>query len=194
MDLVRATRPGVRLFFLGVKHPNPDVPQMRVAVAARDLSDSLGLTGTHVFFNEDWVPYEERADFLMESDIRVSTHLPHVETAFSFRTRILDYLWGRAADRLHRRGRLRRPGDEREARRDGAPGRTSTRWRRRCSVLTDPVFARLAGAVCCVGAGVHLEPGAGTAAGSRAHPAAGAGPGGPVGGGVGQPSGPGCGR
>ena len=93
VDAVRAVRPSVRLFFLGVKHPNPDVPEMRVAVAARDLSDRLGLTGTHVFFNADWVAYEERADYLLEADVGVSTHLPHVETEFSFRTRMLDYLW-----------------------------------------------------------------------------------------------------
>ena len=30
---------------------------------------------------------------LLEADLGVSTHLDHVETAFSFRTRILDYLW-----------------------------------------------------------------------------------------------------
>src|SRR5206468_8785633 len=58
-----------------------------------DLATELGLTGTHVFFNEGWVPYEERQNYLLEADIGVSTHLDHVETAFSFRTRILDYLW-----------------------------------------------------------------------------------------------------
>lgn len=29
----------------------------------------------------------------MEADAGVSTHMSHVETTFSFRTRILDYLW-----------------------------------------------------------------------------------------------------
>ncbi|HEX2119138.1 MAG TPA: glycosyltransferase, partial [Acidimicrobiales bacterium] len=71
----------------------PDVPQMRMAVAARSLSDALGLTDKHVFFNEGWVAYEDRQNYLLEADIGVSTHLDHVETAFSFRTRILDYLW-----------------------------------------------------------------------------------------------------
>ncbi|SOD70594.1 glycosyltransferase involved in cell wall bisynthesis [Jatrophihabitans sp. GAS493] len=83
----------VRLFFLGMKHPNPGVPQMQMAWDARELSDSLGLTDRHVFFNEGWVPYDERANFLLDADAGVSTHLMHVETSFSFRTRILDYLW-----------------------------------------------------------------------------------------------------
>jgi GT2 family glycosyltransferase/glycosyltransferase involved in cell wall biosynthesis len=93
VDRLRQRRPDVRLFFLGLKHPNPDVPEMRMAVAARALSDSLGLTDKHVFFNEGWVDYEDRQNYLLEADIGVSTHLDHVETAFSFRTRILDYLW-----------------------------------------------------------------------------------------------------
>lgn len=83
----------VRLFFLGVKHPNPDVPAMSMAVRARDLSEELGLLDRVVFFNEGWVPYDTRADYLLDADVGVSTHLEHLETAFSFRTRILDYLW-----------------------------------------------------------------------------------------------------
>jgi len=93
VDRLRSERDDVRLFFLGLKHPNPDVPQMRMAVSARELSDSLGLTDKHVFFNEDWVDYDDRQNYLLDSDVGVSTHLQHVETQFSFRTRILDYLW-----------------------------------------------------------------------------------------------------
>ena len=40
-----------------------------------------------------WVAYDERQNYLLEADIGVSSHLDHVETAFSFRTRMLDYLW-----------------------------------------------------------------------------------------------------
>jgi GT2 family glycosyltransferase/glycosyltransferase involved in cell wall biosynthesis len=93
VDKLRSRVPEVRLFFLGLKHPNPNVPEMRMAVQTRQLADELGLTDTHVFFNEGWVAYDDRQNFLLESDIGVSTHLDHVETEFSFRTRILDYLW-----------------------------------------------------------------------------------------------------
>ena len=46
-----------------------------------------------MFFNEQWVAYDDRQNYLLEADIGVSTHFDHVETEFSFRTRILDYLW-----------------------------------------------------------------------------------------------------
>jgi len=83
----------VRLFFMGLKHPNPGVPDMRVAWQAQELARELGLTDRVAFFNEGWVPYDERADHLLDADLGVSTHFQHIETAFSFRTRILDYLW-----------------------------------------------------------------------------------------------------
>jgi glycosyltransferase involved in cell wall biosynthesis len=93
VDHVRRRIPDVRLYFLGLRHPNPMVPTMRMASQTLELANRLDLVGTHVFFNDGWVPYEDRENYLLEADIGISTHLEHVETAFSFRTRILDYLW-----------------------------------------------------------------------------------------------------
>ena len=91
--LRRGPHPDVRLVFLGMRNPNPGIPEMRMAAATRALADELGLTGRHVFFNEGWVPYDERGAYLADADVAVSTHLAHIETHFSFRTRVLDYLW-----------------------------------------------------------------------------------------------------
>lgn len=93
VDRLRAEHPNVRLVFLGMRHPNADIPEMRMATEARHLADDLGLTGTHVFFNEGWVPYDERQNYLLDADVAVTTHYHHVETEFSFRTRVLDYFW-----------------------------------------------------------------------------------------------------
>jgi len=89
---VAEVHPNVRLFFAGVRHPNPDVPPMRMAEAARALADQLGLSERVVFFN-DWVPYAERENYLLEADVGISLHFEHLETRFSFRTRLLDYIW-----------------------------------------------------------------------------------------------------
>ncbi len=93
VDRLRHRLPEVRLYFLGLSHPSPEVPPMAMAARAVELSDRLRLTGTHAFFNEGWVDYDERQGYLLEADVGVSTHLDHVETAFSFRTRLLDCLW-----------------------------------------------------------------------------------------------------
>jgi glycosyltransferase involved in cell wall biosynthesis len=86
-------RPNVRLFFQGTKHPHPDVPEMSIVAETRELARELGLLDVSVFFNDSWVDYSDRQNYLLEADAGVSTHFSHVETTFSFRTRILDYLW-----------------------------------------------------------------------------------------------------
>ncbi|WP_019855402.1 glycosyltransferase [Actinopolyspora mortivallis] len=86
-------RKNPRLFFLGMNHPNPEVPEMGMADRTRELAEELDLVDRHVFFNEGWVPYRHRQNHLLDADCGVTTHFEHVETTFSFRTRMLDYLW-----------------------------------------------------------------------------------------------------
>jgi len=95
--LVRATaalaerRPETRLLFLGTR--TPGIPPMGVVAESIELARELGALDRSVFFGEGWVPYTERGAWLAEADAGVSTHHVHLETEFSFRTRILDYLW-----------------------------------------------------------------------------------------------------
>jgi glycosyltransferase involved in cell wall biosynthesis len=93
VDRLRRRRPDVRLVFLGMRHPSPMIPEMQMATDARCLADELGLTDRFVIFNEEWVAYDDRQNYLLDADVAVSTHLHHVETDYSFRTRILDYFW-----------------------------------------------------------------------------------------------------
>ncbi len=99
LTLIRAVgrisekRDDVKLYFLGVKHPNPDIPEMQMAGQAVALAQELSLLDRVVFFNHDWVRYEERANYFLDADVGVSTHFASVETRFAFRTRILDYFW-----------------------------------------------------------------------------------------------------
>ena len=94
MPAVLAAMPTARLFFLGTRHPNPDVPPSDMAQRAIERAATLGLQDTAVFFN-DWTPYEERVNYLLEADVGVSLHGDHVETRFAVRTRLMDYLWAR---------------------------------------------------------------------------------------------------
>jgi Glycosyl transferases group 1 len=85
---------GVHLFFLGVERPGADqrlIPSgaERAMAYARDR----GLDGNCVHFNHGWVPYRERQSYLREADLGISAHHDHLEARFSFRTRVLDYLW-----------------------------------------------------------------------------------------------------
>jgi glycosyltransferase involved in cell wall biosynthesis len=83
-------RPGVRLVFMGAAR---QVPARRATEQARGLAQRLGVLDRVVFFNSDWVPYGERADWLLDADCALSAHADHLETRFAFRTRLLDCFW-----------------------------------------------------------------------------------------------------
>lgn len=91
-DLLRQKRPGVRLVFMGGGDHSAGREAGRMA---RQLAADLGLLDTTVFFNEEWVPYDERSTWLLEAECAVSSQTDHLETRFAFRTRILDCFWAR---------------------------------------------------------------------------------------------------
>lgn len=123
LAIARARRPDARAVFLAGRHPGAAV-SMRAPGAARARAAELGLLNTSVFFYDEWVPYERRADLLLEADVAVSLHRAHLETAYAaVRSRFLDHLWAglpsvvsagdAAADLVQRHGlgRVTPPGD-----------------------------------------------------------------------------------
>ena len=139
------------------------------------LADSLGLTGKHVFFNEQWVPYAERQNWLLDANCGVTTHFEHVETDVRVPHPGARLPVGRPADRDHRRRLVRRPraGGAAGRRRPGRGRRAHwpTRWN---MCLYDEEFA--AGCVeriAVVARAVHLGRGAGAAGGVLPRPASG---------------------
>lgn len=91
---LRVSHPEIKLLFLGTRHPNKDMPEMAMTAKAMELAGEMKLTGKRVFFNQDWIPYAERANYVLPCWVGISTHFDHVETRLSFRTRIVDsYIW-----------------------------------------------------------------------------------------------------
>jgi glycosyltransferase involved in cell wall biosynthesis len=112
LTLIRATAevagqvPNLRIVFLGSGHPSPSVPAMEMATRAEELARELGVEGRNVLFNREWVPYEQRAAFLLDADFAVALHFETVETTFAFRTRLLDHLWAGLPSLVSRGGAL----------------------------------------------------------------------------------------
>jgi hypothetical protein len=86
--------PTIRAYFMGVRHPHGGPEHTAIARRVFALSDRLGLTGRHVFFN-DWTPYDTRHNVYLDATAIVSLHPAHLESRFSFRTRFLDGIWAR---------------------------------------------------------------------------------------------------
>lgn len=91
MNVICKNRDDIKLFFMGIGHPNINC-DTTVADKCIQKSKDYGLYNKNIFFN-DWVEYSERQNYLLEADLGISTYLNNLETRFSFRTRILDYLW-----------------------------------------------------------------------------------------------------
>lgn len=93
MPHVLAHVPTARLVFLAGRHPG-QVPEMATVQQTRQLAADLGLLGCGVHFYDEWIPYQRRADFLLEARIMVSLHRSHLETRYAaVRSRILDHFW-----------------------------------------------------------------------------------------------------
>ncbi len=93
MPQVLAHVPHARLVFLAGRHPG-QVPEMATVQQTRQLAADLGLLGCGVHFYDEWIPYQRRADFLLEARIMVSLHRSHLETRYAaVRSRILDHFW-----------------------------------------------------------------------------------------------------
>ncbi len=90
---LQEAHPDLKLVFLAGRSPNPGTPEGDRAREARALATELGVLGRSVHFLDTWVPYAERGSLLLEADWGFSAHHEHLETRFSFRTRLLDCLW-----------------------------------------------------------------------------------------------------
>jgi GT2 family glycosyltransferase/glycosyltransferase involved in cell wall biosynthesis len=90
---VLQVRQDVKLFFAAGRHFNSQtVPEMPIYAQTVERCRELGLLDRHVFFG-DWIPYDERGDYLLEADLSVSAHQAGLESHFASRTRLLDCIW-----------------------------------------------------------------------------------------------------
>lgn len=91
LGLLAQSRPGLKLVFMGVRNPDSRLGESAALGRVRDLVDRLGLVD-RVIFN-GWVPYDQRADFLLEAAVGACLYPSGLETDYSFRTRLLDLIW-----------------------------------------------------------------------------------------------------
>jgi len=82
------------MVFVGADNPNIDIMTKKNVKSAKKKAKELGLLNKKVYFM-DWLPYEKRTNMYLESEFAVVTYPIGPETEMSFRTRIIDCLWGR---------------------------------------------------------------------------------------------------
>lgn len=87
--------PDIKLVFYGVTHPNKHVGKPKNVDRSIDHAKKLGVYQKNVIFLEDWVPANERSNYLLDADVAISSHVESLETRYAFRTRILDHFWAK---------------------------------------------------------------------------------------------------
>ena len=94
VERLEAHRPAVHLHFPAVDRPQElSAVEMASAREAIAFAERRGLLGRRVHVGGAWVPYERRAEYLLEADLGISAHPDHLESRYAFRSRVLDYLW-----------------------------------------------------------------------------------------------------
>ncbi len=93
MPAIVAQHPTARLVFLAGVHPSHNAPTA-MNNRARERATASGLRDTHIFFYDEWVPYDDRGGVLLEATLAVSLHRDNLETRYAaIRSRMLDHLW-----------------------------------------------------------------------------------------------------
>jgi hypothetical protein len=95
MAAIGKERQDVKLLFMGTQPSYAPWAPNQVAHQAQALARALGLLGHTVFFNDTWVPFVERGNYLLEADLAVCTAPQGPENYFAFRTRLVDAIWAR---------------------------------------------------------------------------------------------------
>jgi len=87
------TRPDLKLVITAGKPLNAQAERRYdVSEELRALAGELGVLDRTVLFLDEWIPYEQRFDFLREADIGVTLHRHADEARLAVRSRYMDYL------------------------------------------------------------------------------------------------------
>lgn len=92
MEIVIDKMDDVKLVVVGAKNPKAEFLSSGDQEALNLVKEN-GWLDKHIFFL-DWMPFQDLEQIYNESDLAISLHGLHLETILSFRTRVIDYLWG----------------------------------------------------------------------------------------------------
>jgi hypothetical protein len=88
-----ASRPDIKLVITAGRPPHSGSERFYNAAAeVRALAEDLGVLGRTVLFFDEWIPYDQRHDYLREADIGLTLHRHAEEARLAARARYMDYL------------------------------------------------------------------------------------------------------
>lgn len=86
-------RPDIKLVITAGRAPREGAQRFyNAAEEVRELAAELDVLGRNVLFLDDWIPYEQRHDYLRDADIGLTLHRHGGEARLAVRARYMDYL------------------------------------------------------------------------------------------------------
>ena len=89
----RPARPDIRFVITAGKPSNAATDKLNVAEDVRALARRRGLLDRHVFFLDEWVPFDQRHRYLGDADVGITLHAATAEATLAARARYMDYVW-----------------------------------------------------------------------------------------------------
>lgn len=93
IGLLAARRPDLRMVITAGRPANAATDPLNVTEEVRALARERGLLDRHVFFLDEWVPFEERHRYLADADLGITLHADTAEAALAARARYMDCVW-----------------------------------------------------------------------------------------------------
>ena len=86
-------RPDIKLVITAGRAPREGAQRFyNAAEEVRGLAAELGVLGRNVLFLDEWIPYDQRHDYLRDADIGLTLHRHGSEARLAVRARYMDYL------------------------------------------------------------------------------------------------------
>jgi len=93
LALLAASHPEIKLVITAGKPSNKSAERLFDATEEiRSLASELGVLGRNVLFLDEWIPYQERYEYMGEANIGLTLHRHADEARLAARARYMDYL------------------------------------------------------------------------------------------------------
>jgi glycosyltransferase involved in cell wall biosynthesis len=86
------SHPNLKFVITAGAPPSANNQRFEAVNEVRGLARELGVLDRNVLFLDEWVPYEQRWDYLREADIGLTLHRFSAEAELAARSRYMDYL------------------------------------------------------------------------------------------------------
>jgi glycosyltransferase involved in cell wall biosynthesis len=93
IGLLAERRPDIRMVITAGRPPNAATDPLNVTEDVRRVARERGLLDRHVFFLDEWVPFDDRHSYLADATLGITLHADTAEAPLAARARYMDCVW-----------------------------------------------------------------------------------------------------